>query len=981
MFETIKRLALGTILIALAAGVLLYTDTGSRQRARQAAAAANRAAKVFRVALVQHSSLSMLEDGTQGVVDELATRGYIAGGRMQLKRFNAEGDIGTANTIAREVTSGSYDLVVSVSTPSLQTIANANKVGAHTAHVFGLVTDPYGTGVGIAATNHTLHPPYLTGYGCMQPVESAMRMARALRPELKTVGLVWNSAEANSVAQTRLARRVCEEIGLTLVEANAESSTAAIEAAGSVIARGVEAIWISGDLTVCLASEAIISMARRAQIPVFTCMPPNIQRGALFDLGANYIEVGHAIGRLAADVLDGKKPADIPVENLVPEILLVNETVPPLLKDSWVIPPELRQRAAGWITATVTNLPLRQPAPVRLLTPQPGRLYKIGLAYFAPEAGNDACIQGIFDGLRELGFAEGKNLEVRRSHAQAEIVNISALLQNFDSSDVDVILPMSTPVISGACGLVKHKPVVFTYCSDPVAAGAGKSFTNHLPFVTGIGSFPPVQDMVDVIRQAMPGAKSIGTIYNASEANSVKVITVAREIFARAGLKLEEVTVANSAEVLQAAQALAVRSVDAFYIQGDNTVLQGFAAAIKVAHDAKLPLFTDDPDSAHRGAVACIGLGYYRPGYAVAKPLVRVLLGENPAGIPLENVSEKTVWIDLRQATKFGLQFSASVLKEAAAGAPKPTAVAPPPVPAAGRKFKVDLIEYLDTPNVEINREGLRAGFVRAGLQEGRDLELRIRNAQGDMATLNTMVDAALADGTDVLLAATTPALQVTLRRANNHPVVFSVVANPVIAGAGKSDADHLPFVTGAYIPAPHREGLLALRQCLPNVKRVGTLFVPAEINSVYYKEELVKEAARLGIEVETVGVSNSGEVADAALALCGRPIDAVVQISDNLTGSSFASIAQAAKRARLPLLAFASGQVRLGAFMSVSRDYFDGGVASAEIAARVLRGESPARIPFRMVEKLKYVFNPAVATAVGITIPQELLQLGEPVH
>jgi putative ABC transport system substrate-binding protein len=67
-------------------------------------------------------------------------------------------------------------------------------------------------------------------------------------------------------------------------------------------------------------------------------------------------------------------------------------------------------------------------------------------------------MRGIFDGLRELGFVEGKNLEVRRAHAQGEIVNIPAILQNFDGSDVDVILPMSTPVISGACGLVKRKP-------------------------------------------------------------------------------------------------------------------------------------------------------------------------------------------------------------------------------------------------------------------------------------------------------------------------------------------------------------------------------------------------------------------------------------------------------------------------------------------------------------------------------------------
>jgi putative ABC transport system substrate-binding protein len=98
------------------------------------------------------------------------------------------------------------------------------------------------------------------------------------------------------------------------------------------------------------------------------------------------------------------------------------------------------------------------------------------------------------------------------------------MLQNFDASDVDLILPMTTPVISSACGMVRRKPVVFTYCSDPIAAGAGKSFTNHLAHVTGIGSFPPVQDMVDLIHATLPQAKSIGTIYNASEANSVKVV-------------------------------------------------------------------------------------------------------------------------------------------------------------------------------------------------------------------------------------------------------------------------------------------------------------------------------------------------------------------------------------------------------------------------------------------------------------------------
>ncbi len=732
-----------------------------------------------------------------------------------------------------------------------------------------------------------------------------------------------------------------------------------------------------------MATELILNAARRAQIPVFTSLPPSVSRGTLFDLGSDYMEVGRTVGQLAADVLDGKNPADIPVENFVPEVFLFNDTILGSLKDQWTIPDPVRKRAHGWITATATNLPVfSAAAKPRPLKPQPGRVYKIGLAYFAPEAGCDSCISGIFDGLRELGFEEGKNLEVRRSHAQGEIVNIPAMLQNFDGSDVDVILPMSTPVISGACGLVKRKPVVFTYCSDPVAAGAGKSFTNHLPHVTGIGSFPPVQDMVDFIRKVLPGAKTIGTIYNASEANSVKVVQVARGLFAAAGLKLDEVTVASSGDVLQAAQALVSRRVDAIYIQGDNTVNQGFDAVVKATREASLPLLADDPDTARRGALACVGLGYYRPGYAIAKPLARVLLGESPAGVPIENVSEKIVWLNLPLAEKLGVKFPAEIINEAARGATT-NAASKPAVdhPPLGRKAKIELIEYLETPNVEINREGILAGFEKAGLKRGRDFELRVRNAQGDMTTLNTIVDASVAEGADILLTAATPALQAALRRANGRTVVFSLVANPMVAGAGKSATDHLPFVTGAYIPAAHEEGLKALRQCLPNVKRVGTLFVPAEVNSVYYKEELVKVASRMGIQVEAVGVSSSGEVPDAALALCGHNVDAICQISDNLTGGSFASIAQAAKRARVPLIGFASGQAKSGAFMTVSRDFFDGGVASAEIAARVLRGESPARIPFQLFEGLKYTFNPAAAANAGVVIPPKLLRRGESVN
>ena len=667
MIETIKKLSLGVILIAVAGGILLNADRGSRRHGGK-----KEPRQSLRVAFVQHASIPALDEGAEGVVRALADRGYSDGGKITIKHYNSEADIGTANSIAKEVTGGENDLIISISTVSLQTVANANRNGTRTLHVFGIVTDPYAAGVGIDPTNHALHPPYMTGYGSMQPVEGVFKMARTMRPELKSVGLVWNAAEANSLAQTKAARKVCSDLGITLVEANAENSSAALEALNSLLSRGVEAVWLSGDITVSLASESIINTCKKAGIPTFSSIPPKISKGALFDLGANYPEIGIAVGKLAADVLDGKSPEDIPVENLIPKVFYFNDTILPSLKQKWVIPDDIRKSADGWITAGETNLPSHLPPALKLLKPEPGRQYKIGLSYFAPEAGWESCMKGIVDGLHDLGFVEGKNLEIRAAHAQSEIANIPLLLQNFDSSDVDLILPMSTPVISAACGMTKKKPVVFTYCSDPVAAGAGKSFTDHLPNVTGIGSFPPVAEMVEFIHKVMPKTTTIGTIYNASEANSVKVIEVARGLFAKAGIKLDEISVSTSADVLQAAQALAGRRVDALYIQGDNTVLQGFEAVVKAARDAHIPIFVDDPDVAKRGAVACVGLGYYKPGYAAARPLARVLLGESPAKIPMENVAEKVLWLNLAEAEKIGITFPKEILDEAAAG-PQPS--------------------------------------------------------------------------------------------------------------------------------------------------------------------------------------------------------------------------------------------------------------------------------------------------------------------
>jgi putative tryptophan/tyrosine transport system substrate-binding protein len=293
--------------------------------------------------------------------------------------------------------------------------------------------------------------------------------------------------------------------------------------------------------------------------------------------------------------------------------------------------------------------------------------YRIGLIYFAPEEGADVCMKGIWDGLQERGLERGRNLEVLSAHAQAEISNIPLLVQNYMTQGVDLIMTMTTPCLTAACSIARNSKVVFTYCYDPVAAGAGTSFSSHLPNITGVGSFPPVEQTVELIQKIIPKVKAVGTVYNSSEANSVKVISVAREAFKKRGIALEEVTATNTSEVFQAAQVACYRNVQALWVTGDNTALQSFDGIAKAAKNAHRPLIINDPEFTSRGVVACVGLGWYPAGKAAGVLAARVLRGENPAGIPFQEVAEQKLVLNHQMASSLGIVFPQDLLKAAQA--------------------------------------------------------------------------------------------------------------------------------------------------------------------------------------------------------------------------------------------------------------------------------------------------------------------------
>lgn len=292
----------------------------------------------------------------------------------------------------------------------------------------------------------------------------------------------------------------------------------------------------------------------------------------------------------------------------------------------------------------------------------------------------------------------------------------------------------------------------------------------------------------------------------------------------------------------------------------------------------------------------------------------------------------------------------------------------------SNRKLHLALLMYNDAPISEQSMEGILDGLQLNGLVKDINYDLKISNAQGDIATLNNIMNEAANSDFDLIFLTSTPTLQSAIKKITTTPIVFTTVADPIVAGAGKSFLEHLPNITGISTLGDYEGGLRNFKEIMPGMKRVGTLYTPSESNSVYNYETLSQIANKMGIEVVGVPVNSSADVADASLALTSKGIDAVCQIIDNLTSGSFAGLIKAGAKSNIPVFGFVTSQANDGALAVVARDYHQGGIDAVNKAMLIIKGTDPSDIPFSFISKSDFVINKSSAKKLGITIPKQVL-------
>ena len=949
MLKLLKSIWLGVTLIFLASALLLYSDRNRRQGARPAAKA------LPRVAVLQILATDLLDRTVAGMVEGLRQQGFENGRTADIRFFDASGDTATLNTLARELTGGRYDLVLTASTVAMQAVAKANQAGRVT-HVFAAVTAPYGAGVGISGPKPDQHPPHLVGVGTFQPVEHGFRLARQMNPSLRRIGVVWDPGEANSEACVVKARAVCLKLGLELLEANAGNTSEVPEAIRAVLARGPDIIWVGGDNVAIAGLRAIVAAARTAKVPVFSHDPDDMPKGVLFALGASYQTVGRAVGEMAGKILHGTDPRTFGVEDFAPEVLALDETLVADL-NGWFIPAEIRAAVTAATTAASAAADL---AAVVASRPQPDRVYKVGVLYIGAHPIFELAIAGIVAALGDAGFVEGRNLQLQRVHPNSDMSMLPQVADQLAAADLDLVMPLSTPCLGVALARIKNAPLVFGIVSAPLEAGAGKSFTDHLPQVTGAVWSAPNPAMFRWLKTLYPECRSVGVIYNPAEANSRLESERARALLAEQGMTLVARTVSNPSEITQAAESLLAARVDVVFGMADNTVVGGFAGLAQACRKAHTPLLADDNSLMGSGALFTCGASPTGEGRQAGRLAARVLLGEKPAALPFLPSTDTETAVDLAAAAALGTALPGALLKDAS--------VFHHASARLGRPFRLALVTLVQNPLLESAERGVLRGLGESGFREKEDYTVSHYNAQGEIAQLPAILDAARAEAPDAIVTFTTPALMAAAKRVTDIPVVFTIASDPVVLRLFTADT-RPANLTGVHDDPPVARLLDMARRHDPALAAVGIVYDPAQPNSLISVEKLRLACRDRKITLHEATAATVSELPAAVQAVLQRQVGAIVLSADNLVCTGFPTIHRAAQSAGVPIYATDTDLARQGATGAIGDNYEAWGAQSGRLVAKVFAGVPPGELAIEST-RVQEVIEPEAAAVAAPAPP-----------
>ncbi len=308
------RKPIKSIVILVCLSILMMSLAGCAKKDTAQSPQSSKKVQIGIVQIVEHPSLNTIRES---LIQEMAKEGFKDSDNIVIDYQNAQGDQTNLKTICQKFVSNKYDLIIAIATPSAQAAVGETK---DIPIVFSACTDPLGSGL---VTNLQNPGGNVTGTSDAISAQKIMELAKRITPNIKTVGALYTSSETNSVSVIKNLKEYAAQNGMTVVEATISNSSEVQQAVTSLVGK-VDAIFSPIDNTVASAMPLVAQVANKAKKPVYVGADSMVKDGGLATFGINYTILGQETGKMAVQILNGKKTGDIPVMTMTDMDIYVN---------------------------------------------------------------------------------------------------------------------------------------------------------------------------------------------------------------------------------------------------------------------------------------------------------------------------------------------------------------------------------------------------------------------------------------------------------------------------------------------------------------------------------------------------------------------------------------------------------------------------------------------------------------------------------
>lgn len=348
---------------------------------------------------------------------------------------------------------------------------------------------------------------------------------------------------------------------------------------------------------------------------------------------------------------------------------------------------------------------------------------------------------------------------------------------------------------------------------------------------------------------------------------------------------------------------------------------------------------------------------------AMTMGLGLVACGGNDAGSASDSAAEDATQTEAEDETE--LDEEADVEGEA-----------PDEVPSAGAEYTVGICQLVQHDALDAATQGFKDALAE---ELGEAVAFNEQNAQNDSNTCSTIINGFVSDGVDLILANATPALQAAQAGTNEIPILgTSVTEYGVALGIDDFDGTVGGNISGTSDLAPLDEQAAMLQELFPDAKNVGLVYCTAEANSQYQVDTVQAALEGLGYTCTQYGFSDSNDL-NAVVTTAADNNDVLYVPTDNTAASNTPIIDNVCRPKKIPVITGEEGICAGCGVATLSISYYDLGVGTGKMAAKILTGEANiSEMPIEYAPQFTKKYNPTICEELGITVPDDYVAMEE---